>query len=180
MEDSRDKEKKDRVLDLLWRNYDDQLASTRRVSDRLGIVLGATVGAIGLMLRTSEGPGLASGQALTWLVASMTFLVVAFVVLVIAWAPKRATQPSGTDVDKLWRSFVSVSDNESAANMMNDIGKATREERESTRYTGRLFATCCVMCAASIVSAIVCMVFASQADLNGTPARPAAVHASPH
>jgi hypothetical protein len=178
MEDSRDKEKKDRVLDLLWRNYDDQLASTRRVSDRLGIVLGATVGAIGLMLRTSEGQGLASGPALLLLVASMAFLVVAFVVLVIAWAPKQATQPSGTDVDKLWRSFVSVSDDESAANMMNDIGKATREERESTKHTGRLFAMCCVMCAASIISAIVCVVFASQADKKEHHDRPSAVRSS--
>jgi hypothetical protein len=125
-------ENKKRVLDLAWRNYEGQVASRRRVADRVAIVLGAAIAAVGLMFKevdVSAAATLARAAALAVLLVSLN---AAFLCAYFAWAPGGVGIPSGTDRDSLWHFLVQVDDDGSAATVLGDICKATNEEQIET------------------------------------------------
>jgi len=72
-------ENKKRVLDLLWKNYQDQIVSSRRFGDRVTIIVGATVGAFGLVVKLNEGNTLTSKWSLGFVVFALIALSLAFV-----------------------------------------------------------------------------------------------------
>lgn len=154
-------ENKKRVLDLLWRNYETQVGATKRYADRVTIVLGATIGAIGLTVKFSDADLLGTDSAVISAGVCLVAIVLAFVFAGVAWYPKLSEQPSGTDVDRIWRFLVAVDDDGSAATVMGDLCKVTRSEREATRRIARLFTACMVCCGVALVSAIICEMLSS-------------------
>ena len=147
-------ENKKRVLDLLWKNYQDQVLSSRRFGDRVTIVIGATIGAFGLLVKLNEGNTLASIWSLGGMVAAVVSLSAAFFCAAMVWRPKKGEQPSGTDVDRLWKYLVAVEDDVSAATVMGDICKATKAERRATEYLARWFTRCMLCCGAALLAVI--------------------------
>lgn len=145
-------ENKKRVINLLWRNYETQVGSTRKYADRVTIVLGATVGAIGLAVKFSDADLLSSDRAVAAFCISVVSVIGAFVCAGVSWYPKYSEHPSGTDVDRLWQYLVAVEDDESAATLMSDLCKATIAERKATLRIAFWFTACMVFCGVSLVA----------------------------
>lgn len=154
-------ENKKRVLELLWKNYESQVGATRRYADRVTIVLGATIGAIGLTVKFNDSNLLGNESAVIAAAVSLIGLVIAFVFAGAAWYPKLSEQPSGTDVDRLWGFLVAVEDDESSATMMGDLCRVTRVERAATIRIAKLFTLCMGSCGLSLISAIICEMLSS-------------------
>lgn len=148
-------ENKKRVLDLLWKNYQDQIVSSRRFGDRVTIVVGATVGAFGLVVKLNEGNTLNSNWSLGFVLFALAALSGAFVCAAMVWRPKIGEQPTGTDVDRIWQYLVAVEDDVSAATLMADICKATDAEHKATSHLATWFIRCMVCCGLTLVSVIV-------------------------
>lgn len=125
-------ENKKRVLDLAWRNYEGQASSRRRVADRVAIVLGAAIAAVGLMFKDVDAAADATCARAAALVVLLVSLNAAFVCAYFAAAPSGVGIPSGTDRDSLWHFLVQVDDDGSAATLLGDICKATNEEQAET------------------------------------------------
>lgn len=147
-------ENKKRVLDLLWKNYQDQVASSRRFGDRVTIVLGATIGVFGLVVKLNESNTMAATLSTSCVVTAVVALSVALFCAAVVWLPKKSQQPSGTDVDRIWGFLVAVDDDASAATLMSDICKATKAERSNTETIACWFTCCLVACGIALVAAI--------------------------
>jgi hypothetical protein len=147
-------ENKKRVLDLLWKNYQDQIASSRRFGDRVTVVIGATVGAFGLIVKLNEGNTLSTAWSVVCVVVALVSMTLAFICAAMIWSPKIGEQPSGTDVDRLWEFLIAVDDDVSAATLMADICKATRAERRATEYLAVWFTRCMVFCGLTLLAVI--------------------------
>lgn len=152
---------KERVLKMLWRNYESQVAATRRYIDRVTIVVGATIGAIGIVVKYGESSFLDNPNAIWAGIVSLVTLAFAFTVAGFAWFPRYTEQPSGTDVDDFWCYLVDVNDDQSCATVMADLCKAIKAERDATRWVATLFTVCMVLCAISLIAAIAAEMFAS-------------------
>lgn len=138
-------ENKKRVLDLAWRNYEGQIASRRRIADRVAIVLGAVIAAVGLMFKDVDASAVQSVARGVVLAALLASLAAAFVCAYFAWSPGPVGIPSGTDRDRLWHFLVLVEDDGSVATVLGDICKATDEEQvETARLSWWLKA--CMIC----------------------------------
>ena len=148
-------ENKKRVLDLLWKNYQEQIISSRRFGDRVTIVVGATVGAFGLIAKLNDGDVFSNTWSFGFVILALTSMIAAFWCAAMVWRPKIGEQPSGTEVDRLWQYLVAVEDDVSAATLMGDICKATRAERLATENLAIWFSRCMICCGTSLVAAII-------------------------
>lgn len=157
-------ENKKRVLDLAWRNYEGQAASRRRISDRVAIVLGAVIAAVGLMFKdvdASAVESLARGTSLGVLLLSLT---AAFLCAYFAWSPGPVGIPSGTDRDGLWHFLVQVDDDGSAATVLGDICKATDEEQIETARISWWLQACMACGGVAVISSMAFKLLGVQAS----------------
>jgi len=148
-------ENKKRVLDLLWKNYQDQIVSSRRFGDRVTILIGATVGAFGLIVKLNDGDVFSNTLGLAFVVGALIALIAGFFCAAMVWRPKYGEQPSGTDVDRLWQYLIAVEDDVSAATLMADLCKTTRAERIATEKLAVWFSRCMICCGVSLIAVIV-------------------------
>jgi len=139
----------DRTLDLLWKRFYDQVARTAKYTERITIVLGSSVGAVGLMLRLNQ-----PSEHNSLLSVSVLSLMMAFVFAIIAWWPRPAPFPGETDSKELWDHLIDQDNNASAANLFQDICLATDLEQKLTKKIAVFCMLCMVCCGVSVLSAI--------------------------
>jgi hypothetical protein len=152
-------ENKKRVLDLVWKNYEGQVTATRRTSDRVAVVLAASVAGIGLIFKDISMASAMSTSVRLALTVLFASLMTAFVVACRAWAPSPVGIPSGTNLDRLWHFLVAVEDDISAATLISDVCAATDEEEQTTLRIARLLRACMVLCGIAFVSSVWVKVF---------------------
>lgn len=144
----------DRMLDLLWRNYQEQVTINRRISDRAAVILGGVVALVGLLARTPGSSGL---QFVAGIVAAVS-LIGAFWFACTLWKPYQSEQPGTTDIDRLWADTVGIAEEHAAANLLSDICRSIRVVRQSTDRIAdrfRWFTGCCSLAVlAMAISAI--------------------------
>jgi hypothetical protein len=150
---------KKRVLDLVWKNYDGQVAATRRASDRVAIVLGASVAGIGLMFKDiPSGTQFNLGVQVSILVM-LVAMISAFVFACCAWTPSPVGVPSSTDRDRLWHFLVNVDDDCSASTLIGDICKATDEEENFTLRVTSWLKACMISCGVAVAASMAVKLF---------------------
>jgi hypothetical protein len=147
-------ENKKRVLDLVWKNYEGQAMATRRVADRVAIVLGASVAGVGLMFKDITVNSLSSLGGQISLGLLLVFLLAAFVFACCAWTPSPVGIPSSTSPDRLWHFLVAVDDDASTATLISDICKATDEEEQFTLRVACWLKACMICCGLAIVASM--------------------------
>jgi hypothetical protein len=150
---------KKRVLDLVWKNYEGQVTATRRTSDRVAVVLAASVAGVGLIFKDVSIASVTSTSVRLALAVMFGSLVASFVIACKAWTPSPVGVPSGTNRDRLWYFLVAVEDDISAATLMGDICAATDEEEQTTLRASSLLRACMGCCGTSLVASIWVKVF---------------------
>jgi len=154
-------ESKKRVLELAWRNYDEAVSSSRRVADRVAIVLGASVAGVGLMFKDIGLSAVGNGWGRVALAVMFASLVVAFVCAGVVSSPKNGVIPSGTDSNRLWHFLVAAGDDAGAANLLGDICAATAAEGLLTARYSRWLVACMVCCGIAVVASMAVKILAA-------------------
>lgn len=147
-------EGKRRVIELAWRNYDEMVASSRRLADRVAIVLGASVAGVGLMFTDVELEHVTSTSGRLALAVMAASIVGAFVCAGVVSAPRTGVIPSSTEPNRLWHYLVASGDDAGTANLLSDICLATDAEQTTCRLLSRWLVGCIAFSGTAVVASM--------------------------
>ena len=127
------------VIDVLRRNYEDQITTNRRMADRTSLVTAGTVTAFGVI--SALKPGAAAPRTIAgWLFGvAVLMLFATFIAAYRLWRAQNTKQPLIANAKSIWNDDVCTSREYADARLINSLCECLQTQRHVTDDMGCTF-----------------------------------------